>query len=40
MTEYYGRIGRHELDARWPEIERRASDLLARRQKERGALAS
>jgi hypothetical protein len=39
MTEYYGRIGRHELDAHWPEIERRASDLLARRQKERGALA-
>ena len=40
MNRYYGRIGRHELDARWPEIEQRASDLLARRQKERGALAS
>lgn len=40
MTEYYGRIGRHEIDAAWPEIEKRAADLQARRQRERGALAS
>jgi hypothetical protein len=40
MTEFYGRIGRHEIDAAWPEIERRAADLLALRQRARGALVS
>jgi hypothetical protein len=40
MTEFYGRIGRHEIDVHWPEIERRAAELLARRQREMGALAS
>jgi len=40
MTEYYGRIGQHQIDGQWPEIERRAADLLVRCHDRLNALAS
>lgn len=40
MSEYYGHVSRHDLDLHWPEIERRAADVLAGCHAGRGALAS